>query len=269
MKKKNKKPLITIIVNCYNGEKYLKDCIKSIIDQSYKKWEVIFWDNLSTDTSKKIFNKFKDKRLKYFKARKHTTLYKARNLAIKKAKGSIITFLDTDDFWHKDKLLLQLRHFTSKNCTVSYTNLNIFKDEDRIINKDYFSNLYSGFITQQLLDNYKIGIITAMVDKNIFKKNKFNSKYQIIGDFDFFLKLSKKNKFCCLEKSLANYRQHNDNFSSKKSDLYVNELFNWIKNNENHNYKSFNFTKLKRYYFLLNVKNLLKKIINMFRIKKN
>ena len=60
MKKKNKKPLITIIVNCYNGEKYLKDCIKSIIDQSYKKWEVIFWDNLSTDTSKKIFNKFKD-----------------------------------------------------------------------------------------------------------------------------------------------------------------------------------------------------------------
>ncbi len=266
MKIKNKKPLISIIVNCFNGEKYLKECIQSIINQSYKNWEVIFWDNLSIDGSKKVFKHFKDKRLRYFKAKEHSTLYMARNLAVKKAKGNIITFLDTDDFWHKDKLKIQLKHFNSKNCSVSYTNLNIFKDKNKSIKKDYFKKLYSGFVTQQLLDNYKIGIITVMVHKSVFIKNKFNPKYQIIGDFDFFLKLSKKYKFCCFQKSLANYRQHSDNFSSKKSYLYVNELSHWIKKNENYNFKSFNFSKIKRYYFLLNIKNLLKKFINMFRI---
>ena len=266
MNTKNKKPLVTIIINCFNGEKYLKDCIQSVINQSYENWEVIFWDNVSNDGSKKIFNRYKDKRLKYFRAKKHSTLYKARNLAVKKAKGNIITFLDTDDFWHKDKLLIQLKYFISKNCSVSYTNLNIIKDNNKSIKKNYFGKLYSGFVTQQLLDTYKVGIITAMLKKSIFEKNKFNSKYQIIGDFDFFLKLSQKHKFCCVQKSLSYYRQHNDNFSSKKSSLYVYELLNWIKNNENHRLKNFNFTKVKRYYFLLHIKNIVKKIINIFRI---
>ena len=71
----DKEPLVSIIVNCYNGEKYLDDSLKSIINQSYKNWEVIFWDNLSTDNSKSIFNKYKDKRFKYFLSDKHSILY--------------------------------------------------------------------------------------------------------------------------------------------------------------------------------------------------
>ena len=51
----NKQPLISIIVNCFNGETYLKDCLNSILAQSYENYEVIFWDNNSTDKSKNIF----------------------------------------------------------------------------------------------------------------------------------------------------------------------------------------------------------------------
>ena len=80
----NKNQLITIILNCYNGEKYLNDALRSILKQSYKNWELIFWDNKSTDKSKKIFKSFKDKRLRYFYSNKHTSLYEAKNLAIKK-----------------------------------------------------------------------------------------------------------------------------------------------------------------------------------------
>ena len=46
-----KLPLVSIIINCYNGEKFLKDCLDSITSQSYKNWEIIFWDNCSTDNS--------------------------------------------------------------------------------------------------------------------------------------------------------------------------------------------------------------------------
>ena len=60
------KPLVSIVMNCFNGEKFLKRALKSIINQRYYNWELIFWDNLSTDQSKNIFLSFDDKRLKYF-----------------------------------------------------------------------------------------------------------------------------------------------------------------------------------------------------------
>ena len=83
MKKvKKKTPLVTVIMNCYNGEKYLRKALSSIINQTYKNWELIFWDNFSEDDSKKIIAKFSDKRIKYFKSTKFNRLYKSRNLAI-------------------------------------------------------------------------------------------------------------------------------------------------------------------------------------------
>ena len=65
-----KKKLISIIINCYNGEKYLLKTLKSIINQKYNNYEVIFVDNCSTDSSAKIYKKIKDKRFKYFKTKK-------------------------------------------------------------------------------------------------------------------------------------------------------------------------------------------------------
>ena len=73
-------------MNCHNGEKYLSDSLQSIINQKYKNWELIFWDNCSIDDSKIIFKSFSDKRFRYFYSSKYTTLYKARNKAITKAK---------------------------------------------------------------------------------------------------------------------------------------------------------------------------------------
>ena len=63
---KNKNPFISIIVNCFNGERYLNECLKSILSQTYKNYEVIFWDNKSNDKSKLIFFDIKDNRFKYF-----------------------------------------------------------------------------------------------------------------------------------------------------------------------------------------------------------
>ena len=70
MKKKNTK-LVSIIMNCYNGEKFLNESLKSIKNQKYKFWELIFFDNASTDSSAKILKNFKDKRIKYFKSKKN------------------------------------------------------------------------------------------------------------------------------------------------------------------------------------------------------
>ena len=98
------KTLISIIVNCYNGEKYLKDTIQSVLNQKYQNWEMIFWDNQSNDNSKKIINKYNDNRIKYFYSNKKLPLYAARNEAIKKSSGELIAFLDTDDWWDEKYL---------------------------------------------------------------------------------------------------------------------------------------------------------------------
>ena len=61
----NNSSLVSIIMNCYNGEKYLKQSLNSILKQTYQNWELIFWDNRSTDNSKKIYKSFNDNRFKY------------------------------------------------------------------------------------------------------------------------------------------------------------------------------------------------------------
>ena len=70
-----KEPLVSIVMNCHNGEKYLKKSVASIINQSYSNWELIFWDNKSSDNSAKILKDFKDKRIKYFYSKKKKLFY--------------------------------------------------------------------------------------------------------------------------------------------------------------------------------------------------
>ena len=101
------KPLVSIIVNCYNGEKYLQGAINSIYAQSYQNWEIIFWDNNSNDSSAEIALSC-DKKLRYYKSQSTTPLGKARTQAVSKAKGEYLAFLDCDDLWHEKKLEKQV-----------------------------------------------------------------------------------------------------------------------------------------------------------------
>ena len=90
---------ISVIINCHNGEKYLDQCLKSILNQKYKNIEIIFFDNLSSDNSKNIIRNFSDERIKFFSSKKKLSLYHARNQAIDYASGELIAFLDVDDWW--------------------------------------------------------------------------------------------------------------------------------------------------------------------------
>ena len=71
-------PLVSVIMNCHNGETYLKESISSLINQTYKNWELIFWDNFSSDSSKEVLMQFSDKRIKYYYTKNFTPLYEAR-----------------------------------------------------------------------------------------------------------------------------------------------------------------------------------------------
>ena len=223
---KNKKNLISIVVNCYNGEKYLEQSIKSIINQTYKNWELIFWDNQSKDKSLEIFKSHEDKRLKYFLANQHTSLYQARNLAIEKSKGDYIAFLDTDDLWEKDKLELQMNLFNNPEVGVVFSNAWIIKK--KIKNKKIHEKkkLPQGYIYDNLIKHYNVGIVTAVIKKEYYfkLKKKFDERFSIIGDFDLFLRLSKICKFQSIQRPLASYRLHGKNLSTLNKEKEIEEL---------------------------------------------
>ena len=229
---KYKKKLVSVILNCYNGSKYLREALISVQNQSFKNWELIFWDNRSTDNSKQILLSFKNKNFKYYLSRKHTSLYAARNLAISKANGKYISFIDSDDTWEKDKLKKQLRLFKEKDVAVVYGNSWIKRErtnQKKIFIKEKFKE---GFIYDELIKSYNVGILTAMIKMTSIKKKKiFDDKYNIIGDFDLFIKLSKKYKFKAIQSPIATYRIHEKNLSILKKDLEIKEFCNWYKKN--------------------------------------
>ena len=259
----NNKPIISIIMNCYNGEAFLNEAINSITKQTFENWELIFFDNNSIDKSEKIVKSFKDSRIKYFKSDRLLNLYDARNLAVKKTNGDYISFLDTDDMWTKDKLEKQI-NFIKKNSNykILYSNYYVLKNNEKQIM--YKNELPSGFITQKLLDFYGIGINTAFLDKSIFDQYNFKKDLNIIGDFDFFIKTSKKFEIGYISDPLTFYRIHENSFTKKNYKMYINELSNWIRENEKTLLKNnYSLKKQKFYVIKLKIKSFLERFLKL------
>ena len=117
-KVQSNQPFVSILVNCYNGEKYLRVALDSVVAQTYQNWELIFWDNQSTDQSSAICNSYEDTRIRYFYSPKHTELGAARKLAFQKIRGELVAILDTDDISHPERLMRQVK-FLEQNPEVA------------------------------------------------------------------------------------------------------------------------------------------------------
>ena len=247
--------LISIVVNCYNGEKYLKKTLESVQNQEYKNWELIFWDNQSSDNTKGIFESFDEPRFKYFYAQKHTTLYEARNLACKKTKGDFITFLDSDDWWYKDFLSSRENFFNEEKYKFSFSNFHYYfekSNEFKVLTK---KDLPYGEIYGSLSKNYIVAISSLIIKKDLLEKiNFFNPKFNIIGDFDAVMKLSKMEKCFTIQKPLLSIRIHGKNFSDQHRKMYFNEFKNWY------------FNQQKDEFFINNRFYFIKKLLRLYII---
>ncbi len=260
LKIKENIPLVSVVMNCFNGERYIKESINSVMKQTYQNWELIIFDNFSDDGSKKIIDEYtKDKRIKYFKSKSHLKLYDARNQAVNLSSGKFICFLDTDDIWIKDKIEKQIKYINeNKIFDLIYSNYFIKQNNSQKLKIKFKEKLPEGSITTNLLKDYKVGILTILIKREVFKFLNFNKNYEIIGDFDFVISLSKKKKIGSIQEPLAIYRDHKDNTSKKKIDLYIKEVSSWIKDNEVNLRIFSNLFNLKFYLFKLKIKKFLK-----------
>ena len=237
MKKKN---LVSIIMNCHNGDKYLKEALNSVILQSYKRWELIFYDNNSTDKSAKILKSYRDKRIKYYKSN-FVNLGIARKKAFMLCTGDYVTFLDCDDFWVKDKLKHQLKEMIKdKHIGLCFSNSVFFKNNFRRKLYNYVPK--DGYIFSDLLKKYYISFDTVFIKMKFIKQlnSNFDKRLTIIHDLDLIIRLSQISKFKFVNKALSYWRIHENSFSKNKisrinfeKKIFKQKLKQIVKNNPN------------------------------------
>ena len=225
----NKQPLISIIMNCYNGEEFLQEALESVQAQTYKNWELIFWDNQSSDKSSTILKSFNEPRFRYYYAEEHRNLYDSRNLAIQVSKGDFIAFLDSDDSWIPKKLEIQLPYFDDPKVALVYGNYWIHDQKKNIFTKRYSRTLPAGNILRYLLKDYFVGLLTIIVRRDVYEHldNQFDTRFGMIGDFDFVIRLAFKGYFAAVQQPIASYRWHGKNISILHQDKLINEMEAW------------------------------------------
>jgi glycosyltransferase involved in cell wall biosynthesis len=225
-------PLISVIMNCYNGERFLREAVDSVLAQTYENWEIIFWDNQSTDKSREIFKSYKDLRMRYFISYKHTTLGQARNLAVENAKGEWLGFLDCDDIWMPNKLEKQLAVINDNSDILGL----VYSEAEYLFEKDIgntswgkrltklsdiekFRILPSGNIFSAMLKNNLVPLVTAMVRRSAFiEVGGLSNDFKQAEDYELFVKISKHYEAIAIEDSTCLYRIHENNLSHIQSE---------------------------------------------------
>ena len=226
----NKEPLVSVIMNCYNGEKYLGEAIDSVYSQTYKNWEIIFWDNSSTDQSASIAKSY-DTKLKYFCATQNTVLGAARVLAVNEANGEYLTFLDCDDLWNINKLEKQIEIVDDK-LGIIYSRSDVISGNDKILGiipKKEKSAVFGEVFGELSKENF-IPFVSALVPKDkYYAVGGFSEKYKTAVDYDLFLKLSYSYRVEFIDEILCKYRQHSSNLSLVQKSLGIEESIRTIK----------------------------------------
>ncbi len=204
--------LVSVIIPYFRKKNYIKSTIKSILNQSYKNFEIliIYDDFIKKDLIylKKI--KKLDPRIKIIINKKNLGAGLSRNKGIKQARGKYIAFIDADDLWRKEKLKTQLNFMKKNNYKVSHTNYHIIDNKKHKIGFRIAKNLEY----DDLLKSCDVGLSTVMMKKEILKNDLFTN-LNTKEDYLLWLKISKKNyKFYSLNKSLTYWRSLNNSLSS-------------------------------------------------------
>lgn len=227
-------PLVSVIMNCFNGEQYLSEALNSVIDQTYPNWEIIFWDNLSIDKSAEIFNSFEEKRFRYFLAEEHTNLGQARAQAWEKANGEFVAILDVDDIWFPEKLEKQLKLFSDSSVGMVICDTYFF-DKDRRW-RLYGNNIPpTGYVFEKLLSNYFVSLETLVLRKTIVDSfgYSFDPDFSHIADFDLVVRTARISKLAIVSEVLAAWRIHQNNESRLRPEKFVIEKKDFLRKLDN------------------------------------
>lgn len=214
-----KDDLISIVMPVYNAEKFLKETIESVRKQTYGNWELILIDDNSSDKSLDIIKQYSqvDKRIFYISLSKNSGAAYARNLAIKKASGEYIAFLDSDDLWLPEKLERQYDFMEKNEIAFSGTAYEQITENGMRTGKIIRPPEQTNY--QKALWNNPIGTLSAMYSVKRLGK-VYGPCIRKRNDYALWLKILKKTDYVYgISEVLAFYRIRKNSLSRNKISL--------------------------------------------------
>ena len=207
--------LVSIITPCYNSEKFLDECISSVLNQSYQNWEMLIVDDNSSDNSFALINSYskRDDRIKPLFLNENLGPAMARNNAITNAKGKYIAFLDSDDIWLPEKLEVQINFMKKNNYSFVFSSYSVIPDDEKA---KYTISVPETITYKRYLKNTIIGCLTVMLDKEKFNNIKMPN-LRSSHDMATWLNLLKECGCAYgIQQKLAIYRDHKSSNTSNK-----------------------------------------------------
>jgi len=211
-----KQPLVSVIIPCYNGEKFIADAIESVLNQTYQNWELIIIDDGSTDNSEDIVKKIiTDSQIKLIKHKYNKGIAKTKNTGIANAKGKYIAFLDQDDIWLNSKLELQLKCFELANSDIGVVCTGMIFTDD-VLRPRYIFKGFDDIDQEKLIKNLYLKPANSssimMVKKECFDRiGTFNEDLIGWDDYELLMRLATISKIKYIRKPLIKKRIHKDN----------------------------------------------------------
>ena len=217
-------PLVSIIMNCYNSEKFLREALESVYSQTYQNWEIIFWDNASKDQSASIAKSY-DNKIKYYSVAETSPLGEARNLALNKASGKYIAFLDCDDLYLPLKLEVQVKLMEQNNYAMCYGS-SIHIDHKACEIKKVNVKNESGMIFSKLLSHYEINMQSVMIRRALLVNESLNfeKKLKYCPDHNLFMRIACQYPIGVISDYIVKYRVLNDSLSAQTIDIAPTEV---------------------------------------------
>ena len=229
-----KNGLVSIIINCYNGSLFVRQAVESVLSQTYSKWEVVFWDNQSTDDSASIVKSYKDSRIRYILAPQHTKLGEARYLAVNQCQGEYISFLDTDDVYYPDNLERKIEFIERETADVVYGGVVYISKSGEEIGRR-LPRYKSGMLFESLLYQFDVEVASIMIRRSALVEDNLNFDERIYGseEYDLILNLSVNHRFAVISQSISKVRLHSASLTTGVIDkwaldrrLTINKIIN-------------------------------------------
>ena len=207
-------PIVSVIMNGLNCEEFVAEALDSVVAQTFDSWEVVFWDNASTDGTSEIVRGYGD-RVRYFRGAETVPLGKARNLALAKARGEFIAFLDTDDLWMPGKLEAQLPLFRNEKVGIVFSDTVFFMPDGR--ETRFFDSVspHRGRVFRELLRGYFLSLETVVVRRRALEdlESWFDPRFNLIEEADLLRRVAYNWEVDYVDEPLARYRRHPGNLS--------------------------------------------------------
>lgn len=217
-------PQVTVIMNCLNGEKFLPEALASLAAQTFQDFEIVFWDNGSSDASARIASDY-GPQLRYFRSDRTVSLGAARNLAIARARGEYIAFLDCDDLWRPRKLEKQIALMRSNPALgLVATDTEIVKDRKVLYRLFEQSQPARGMVFRELLERQWISMSSALLRKSAMDTTSlpdgagtwFDESLNVCEEADLFYRIAHDYELDFVNEPLTVWRVHSDNTTFKK-----------------------------------------------------